>query len=182
VIVVSGPGGVGKGTIVARLVERDPSLWLSQSWTTRARRPGEAADAYRFVDRATFDDAITDGRFLEWAEVVPGQFSGTPMPDNPAGTDLILEINLNGAEQVRALRPDAVVVLVLAPSEDAQVARMRQRGDTPEQIAARVDLGRKEEAEGRAIADYVIVNDDLDRAVDELAGILKRLPPSPPGA
>jgi guanylate kinase len=178
--VVSGPGGVGKGTVVARLLEREPTLWLSRSWTTRARRPGESATAYHFVDRATFQAAIEDGRFLEWVEFVPGQLSGTPLPENPPGTDLVLEIDLKGAVQIRAIRPDAVVVLVVAPSEDAQVERMRRRGDTPEQIAARVELGRAEEEMGRGIADFVVVNDDLDRAVDELAGILHRLPPSRP--
>ncbi len=169
---LSGPGGVGKGTIVERVVAADPGLHLSRSWTTRARRPGEAADAYRFVDRATFEAAVADGRFLEWAEVVPGQFSGTPLPEPLPGTDLVLEINVDGARQVKDLRPDAVVVLIVAPSEADQEARMRSRGDTDEQIARRVALGREEERIGRTLADHVVVNDDLDRAVREVAGIL----------
>jgi guanylate kinase len=179
---VSGPGGVGKGTIVNRLVRQDPRLHLSRSWTTRARRPGEPADAYHFVDRATFEKAAEAGEFLEWAEVVPGQLSGTPLPSPPPGQDLVLEINVEGARQVRALRPDAVVVLVVAPSEEAQTERMRERGDAPEQIARRVALGREEERIGRGLADHVIVNDDLDRAVAELASILAghRLPPGGP--
>ena len=163
---------MGKGTIVDRLVRRDPDLWLSRSWTTRPRRPRERADAYHFVDRATFEQAIADGRFLEWAEVVPGQLSGTPLPEAPPGKDLVLEINVDGARQVRAIRPDALVILVVAPSEEAQIARMRRRGDTDAQIARRVELGRAEEQIGRALADHVIVNDDLERAVDELAAIL----------
>ncbi|MHB8466311.1 MAG: guanylate kinase [Acidimicrobiales bacterium] len=174
VIVVSGPGGVGKGTIVARLVAHDPTLWLSRSWTTRARRPGEAPDAYRFVDRPTFDAAVAKGEFLEWVEFVPGHLSGTPRPDPPPGHDVVLEIDVEGARQVRAVRPDALIILVVAPSVAAQEARMRQRGDTEEQIARRVALGSREEAVGRGLADHVIVNDDLDRAVDELAGILAR--------
>jgi guanylate kinase len=165
---------VGKGTIVDRLIERDPRLWLSRSWTTRARRPSEQADAYHFVDRADFEAAIEAGKFLEWAEVVPGQLSGTPVPHPPAGRDLVLEINLDGARQVHDVRPDAVVILIVAPSVEAQVERMRRRGDTAEQIARRVELGRKEEEIGRALADHVVVNDDLERAVDEVAGIVAR--------
>lgn len=165
---------MGKGTIVDRLIERDPRLWLSRSWTTRARRPSEKPDAYHFVDRAEFEAAIEAGKFLEWAEVVPGQLSGTPVPHPPAGRDLVLEINLDGARQVHEVRPDAVVVLIVAPSVEAQVERMRRRGDTAEQIARRVELGRKEEEIGRALADHVVVNDDLERAVDEVAGIVAR--------
>lgn len=165
---------MGKGTIVDRLIERDPKLWLSRSWTTRARRPSEQPDAYYFVDRAEFEAAIEAGKFLEWAEVVPGQLSGTPVPHPPAGRDLVLEINLDGARQVHEVRPDAVVILIVAPSVETQVERMRRRGDTPEQIARRVELGRKEEEIGRALADHVVVNDDLERAVDEVAGIVAR--------
>ena len=165
---------MGKGTIVDRLIERDPRLWLSRSWTTRARRPSEQADAYHFVDRAQFEAAIEAGKFLEWAEVVPGQLSGTPVPHPPSGRDLVLEINLDGARQVHEVRPDAVVILIVAPSVEAQVERMRRRGDTAEQIARRVELGRKEEEIGRALSDHVVVNDDLERAVDEVAGIVAR--------
>jgi len=170
--VISGPGGVGKGTIVERLVARDPRLWLSRSWTTRRRRPGEAPDAYHFVDTQQFEAAVRAGRLLEWAEVVPGQLSGTPLPEPPAGADLVLEINVDGARQVRALRPDATVVLIVAPSPDVQVERMRRRGDTPDQIVRRAEMRSEEERVGRALADHVVVNDDLDRAVDELAGII----------
>jgi guanylate kinase len=157
-------------------------LWLSRSWTTRPRRPGERHDAYRFVDRPTFEAAAAEGRFLEWAEVVPGQLSGTPRPDPPADADLLLEINVEGARQVKALYPDAIVVLVVAPSEEHQTERMRRRGDTPDQVARRVALGREEEALGRRLADHVVVNDDLDRAVAEVAGILARYRATPQGA
>ena len=146
---------------------------MSRSWTTRERRPGEAPDAYHFVDRTTFEAAVAAGTFLEWAEVVPGQLSGTPLPVAPPGHDLVLEINLDGARQVRDLRPDAVIVLIVAPSVEEQVERMRTRGDTPEQIARRVELGHNEERIGRALAHHVVVNDDLDRAVREVAGIVR---------
>jgi guanylate kinase len=160
----------------------DDRVWLSRSWTTRPRRPGESEDAYRFVERDEFDAAARDGRFLEWAEVVPGQWSGTPRPDPPPGTDLLLEINVEGARQVRDLHPDALVILVVAPSVEQQIERMRRRGDTPEQIEARVALGREEEEIGRGLADHVVVNDDLDRAVAEVAGILAGHRTSPQGA
>ena len=156
-------------------------MWLSRSWTTRPRRPGERPDAYRFVDRATFEAAADEGRFLEWAEVVPGQFSGTPRPDPPPDTDLLLEINVEGARQVKALYPGAIVVLVVAPSVEHQVERMRRRGDSPEQVDRRVALGREEEEIGRQLADHVVVNDDLDRAVAEVAGILAGYRSSPQG-
>jgi guanylate kinase len=174
ILVVTGPGGVGKGTLVARLVERDPRLWLSRSWTTRPRRPGEAEDAYVFVDRAAFEARAAAGGFLEWAEPVPGQFSGTPLPEHPPGCDLVLEINVDGARQIKQQFPDAVVVLVLAPSLAAQQARMRERGDPPERIAERLRIGREEERAGRLLADAVVINDDLNRAVEEVAGILQR--------
>jgi len=134
------------------------------------------------VDRATFEAAADAGRFLEWAEVVPGQLSGTPRPEPLPDRDLLLEINVDGATQVKALHPDALMVLVVAPSEDDQRARMRQRGDTPEQIARRVALGAQEEQTGRRLADHVVVNDDLDRAVGEVLGILAGHRSPPEGA
>ena len=153
-------------------MERLPGLWLSRSWTTRARRPGEPADAYRFVDRETFERHAHAGGFLEWIEFLPGQLSGTPVPHPPAGEDVVLEIDVRGARQVRERYPDARVVLVLPPSAEAQEERMRRRGDDEERIARRLAMSDQEEREGRSLADHVIVNDDLDRAVDELAGIV----------
>jgi len=179
---VSGPGGVGKGTLVSRLVERDPQLWLSRSWTTRRRRPGEAADEYTFVDRARFRTRVAEGGFLEWTELAANhELYGTPWPDPPEGRDVVLEIDLRGAAQVIERHPDAVVVLVVAPSPEEQAARMRKRGDDEDHIASRLELGRREEEEGRRFAAHVVVNDDVDRAVDELASILQRYrePPAP---
>ncbi len=165
---------MGKGTLVARLVEREPGLWLSRSWTTRARRPGEGDDAYTFVDRATFLDRASRGGFLEWAELTAnGELYGTPWPEPPPGSDVVLEIDVQGAAQVLDRHPDAVVVLVVAPSEQEQAQRMRARGDGEQHVAERITLGRKEEAVGRSLAHHVVVNDDLERAAQELAGILQ---------
>ena len=171
---ITGAGGVGKGTVVRRLLDLEPSLWLSQSWTTRRRRPGESKDAYVFVSRDDFEAKAADGGFIEWAEVVPGQLSGTPEPHPPPGREILLEINVEGARQIRQRYPDAHVILVVAPSAEEQEARMRRRGDSEEQIATRLGLGQKEEQVGRELADAVVVNDDVDRAAREVAGILHR--------
>lgn len=109
---------------------------------------------------------------MEWVELLPDYFMGTPLPDPPPGKDIVLEIDIRGAQQVRDRYPDAVVVLVLPPSHGELERRMRKRGDSEELIRARLELGRAEEAQGREIADHVLVNDDLDRAVKELAGIV----------
>ena len=173
---------MGKGTLVARLCEEHPELWLSRSWTTRPRRPGEAADAYTFVDRDRFLSRVAEGGFLEWAELPANHhLYGTPWPDPPDGADVVLEIDVQGAAQVLERHPEAVVVLVVAPSVEEQAERMRKRGDPDDQIAGRLELGRQEEQLGRTLARQVVVNDEVDRAVQELAGILlsHREPPAP---
>lgn len=175
---------MGKGSIVERLVATDPRLALSRSWTTRPRRPGEAADAYVFVDRSTFEEQREAGGFLEWNEHF-GNLYGTPQPvvadDDGEADDLLLEIEVNGAQQVRSRHPDALVVCVLAPSREVQEQRLRGRGESSAQLAARLARADMEEQIGRAIADHVVVNDDLDRAVREVAGILATHRSQPPG-
>lgn len=173
IVVLSGPGGVGKGTVVQRLLEVDPRLRLSRSWTTRPRRHGEPEDAYVFVDRPTFEAQLARGGFLEYDEFL-GNLYGTPVPDtlDDPGHDLLLEINVQGAEQVRHHRPDALVVLLVAPSREVQEERLRARGDDDEHVAQRLALADLEEGKGRRLADAIVVNDDLDRAVGEVAGIL----------
>jgi len=154
------------------LLERDSRLWLSRSWTTRARRPGESADAYHFVDRQTFERQIAAGGFLEWADVL-GELYGTPLPDAPEVCDVVLEIDVQGARQVAARRPDAVCVLILAPSVGAQIERLRTRGDPEDHVQRRVELGRTEERDGRSLASHVIINDDLEQSVTQLAAIIE---------
>ncbi len=185
IFIVSGPGGVGKGTVVARLLELDDRLWLSRSWTTRDRRPGEPADAYIFVDRPAFLRRVEDDGFLEWTEFGGnGRLYGTPVPEPPAGRDILLEIELDGAAQVKSHFPEAVMVLIVAPSSREQEARMRSRGDDEESIRRRLLVGAEEEARGRAIADHVVVNDEVERAAGEVAGILARhrARPAAPGS
>ena len=166
-----GPSGAGKGSVVAALVEAVPGLWLSRSWTTRPRRSGEGADAYEFVSPESFEEASRAGRFLEEAEVF-GHRYGTPLADPPPGQDLLLEIDVQGAAQVRRARPDAVMILVVPPSRQAQEERLHGRGDDPVEIARRVAAAAAEEERGRELADHVVVNDVLERAVAEVAGIL----------
>ncbi len=182
---VSGPGGVGKGTIVDALVARDPQLWLSRSWTTRAQRPGEPDDAYVFVSAEDFERRISEGGFLEWTEFL-GNYYGTPRPDHldrtpgPAGdarddvTDFVLEIEVDGAQQVKHQFPEAILIFVLPPSREEQERRLRGRGDPDDKVHARLRKAEKEEPIGRDIADYLVVNDEFDRTVDEMMSIIDR--------
>jgi guanylate kinase len=174
VIVLIGPGGTGKGTVAKRLVARDPSLWLSRSWTTRPRRDGEEADAYVFVDRDAFEAHAASHGFLEWAEFL-GHLYGSPVPEAPVGSDALYEIEVEGALQILQAHPDAVVILLTPPSEGEQIQRMRGRGDPEEKILQRVEKGRSEAVRGQQIATFQVVNDDLDRAVGEVLGILEGL-------
>ena len=173
ILVVIGPGGVGKGTVVSRLLEQDDSLWLSRSWTTRPRRPHEPEDAYTFVDRPTFEQHRDDKGFVEWDEHL-GHLYGTPRVDTPPGKDVVLEIDVNGAFQVKQIHPDAVVVFIAPPDVDTLLQRLEQRGDTAEAVERRLARASMELERGPLIADHVVVNDDLDRAVQEVAGILER--------
>ena len=171
IFIVSGPGGVGKGTIVRALVQRDPRLWLSRSWTTREQRPGEADDAYVFTTREQFERRIQTGGFLEWTNFLDNYY-GTPLPEAVEGTDTVLEIEVDGARQVKALHPDATLIFVLPPSREEQARRLRGRGDPEQKVDQRVRKAEEEEPIGRSIADHVVVNDDLDRTVDEMLAII----------
>ena len=170
IIIVSGPGGVGKGTIVDAVVERDPQLWLSRSWTTRTRRPGESEDAYVFTTTDAFEDRIASGGFLEWTRFL-GNYYGTPVPDD-FDRDIVLEIEVDGAQQVKGLRPDALLIFVLPPSRGEQERRLRARGDSEDKVLQRVRKAEEEEPIGRALADHVVVNDDLDETIDEMLAII----------
>ena len=157
-------------------------MWLSRSWTTRPRRPGEAPDAYTFVPRERFEEKIAAGGFLEWAEFL-GHLYGTPHPDAPPGKDVVLEIDLQGARQVKERHPDALVVLLVPPSPEIQRQRLRQRGDDPTEVDRRIAKGAEEMRLGMELTPFVVVNDEVDRAVSQVAGILdihRHLPPDAP--
>lgn len=171
IFIVSGPGGVGKGTIVNALVERDPQLWLSRSWTTRAQRQGESDTAYVFTDRGAFERRIEADGFLEWTDFL-GNYYGTPTPDRVAGRDVVLEIEVDGARQVKQLHPEAVLIFVLPPSREEQERRLRGRGDADDKVGQRLQKALDEEPVGMAIANHVVVNDDLERTVTEMMQII----------
>ncbi len=173
ILVVSGPGGVGKGTVLSRVLESDPLLWLNRSWTTRARRPGEPSDAYVFATRSEFERQIEAGGFLEWVEFLD-YLQGSPVPQPPPGHDVVFEIDVYGAARVRELYPDAVLVFIDAPSRDVQEQRLRARGDTEERVMQRLAKADEEVAKARELGAEVLINDDLDAAVEELSSLVRR--------
>lgn len=167
VVIVSGPGGVGKGTIVKALLDRDDQLWLSRSWTTRSRRPGEPLDAYCFVDEKTFKDAVNAGRFLEWVEFLD-YWLGTPLPDPPPASDILLEIDVQGARKVKELIPGAVLIFVDAPNAGEQKARLARRGDAESIIEARLAKASAERTLAAEMGYTVVINGDLSQAVETI--------------
>jgi guanylate kinase len=144
---------------------------LSRSWTTRAHRPAEPDDAYVFTTREAFEARIATGGFLEWTDFL-GSYYGTPTPAPPPGTDVVLEIEVDGAQQIRRRYPEALLIFILPPSREEQRRRLEERGDAPERVAARLRKAEEEEPVGKSISDYVVVNDQLERTVDELVAII----------
>ena len=125
-----------------------------------------------FTDPATFERRIDDGGFLEWTEFL-GNYYGTPTPEPARGADVVvLEIEVDGARQVKAARPDALLIFVLPPSRDEQERRLRERGDPDDKVFARLRKAEDEEPVGRALADHVVVNDDLEDTIDEMLAII----------
>ena len=170
-IVVSGPGGVGKGTIAELLVEVHDNLWLSKSWTTRSRRDEELEDSHLFVDREAFEQAIEEGEFLEWAEF-HGNLYGTPWPSPPEGHDVLLEIDVQGAQSVNKQGLECLMVFVDAPTIEDQALRLRGRGDSEEEVQRRIKEGERERSDATDLGAIFVVNDDLDKAVAEISTII----------
>ncbi|MGL4173405.1 MAG: guanylate kinase [Actinomycetota bacterium] len=175
--VLAGPTAVGKGTISAYVRDRYPQVWLSVSVTTRRPRPGEIDGVhYHFVDDATFDRMISQGEFLEWAVVHSLQRSGTPRQPVEdalqAGRAALLEIDLQGARNVRRVMSEARLVFLAPPSWDEMVRRLVGRGTESEaERDRRLDTAREElAAEGEF--DVTIVNDDVPRASAELVAVM----------
>lgn len=173
--IVAAPSGAGKSSIVNACLARDRNISLSISFTSRPPRPGERhAEHYHFVDDAEFQRMIEAGDFFEYARV-HGDWKGTARqsvePQLAAGRDVLLEIDWQGARQVRAAVPDAVGVFILPPSRAALDQRMRKRGQDSEEVMARRLAAAREEMSHFDEFDYIIVNEDFDTAVDEMCAV-----------
>jgi guanylate kinase len=175
--VLSGPSGVGKGSVVAAVRRRHPEVWLSVSVTTRAPRPGETDGVeYHFVDQPEFDRMVAAGELLEHATYA-GNSYGTPrqaVEDKlAAGVAALLEIELQGARLVRAAMPDACLVFLAPPSFDELARRLTGRGtEDDERVRRRLDLARIEMAAEDEF-DELIVNDDIESAADRLVALME---------
>ena len=178
-IVLVGPAGVGKSTISRRLAAQ-LSVWYTVSFTTRPRLPGdEKGKTYEHTDRKEFFRRLDDNEFLEYAQVY-GDYYATPkhpaLDHLAAGKDVLLEIDVQGALQVRYHYPDALLIFILPPDEPTLLQRLKDRGrDSAEDIHKRFMAAKREihMAKGSRAFDTMVVNDDLDRAVEEIAKIIK---------
>ncbi len=175
--VVSAPSGADKTTLVRMLLENDPGIRLSISYTTRAPRPGEQdGREYNFVEMAAFRAMVERGEFLEWAEV-HGNCYGTSRlwieREMAAGRDVLLEIDWQGAQQVRQLFPAAIGVFVLPPSMDELARRLTGRGTDSADVIARRLAAAHEEMRHVFEFEYVIINDELQRALADLLSVVR---------
>ncbi|MEG3191763.1 guanylate kinase [Lysobacter sp. D1-1-M9] len=173
--IVAAPSGAGKSSIVNAVLARDANLCLSISFTSRAPRPGERhAEHYHFVDESEFERMVGAGDFFEHARV-HGDWKGTARqsvePQLASGKDVLLEIDWQGARQVRAKVPGAVSVFILPPSREALEQRMRTRGQDSDEVIAQRLAAAREEMSHYGEFDYVIVNEQFAIAVDEMCSI-----------
>ena len=174
-VVISGASGVGKGTVLAAMMKRRQDLRFSVSATTRDPRPGEIDGVhYYFVAKETFEDMIARGEFLEY-DAHAANYYGTPRAqaeEKQALGHVLLDIEPNGAKQVKASAPETVLVFIMPPSMEELERRLRGRGDTSEeQIAMRMERAVWE-MEQRFWYDHVVINDDADRCAEEILQIL----------
>jgi len=177
VIVVSAPSGAGKTTVLARVLRDLGGIRFSVSHTTRAPRGAERDGVeYHFVDRPGFERLLAEGSLLEWAEV-HGNLYGTGLSEieraKAAGVDILLDLDVQGAAQVRRRIPDAVTVFILPPSYDVLEARLRGRGQDDEATMRRRLAAAGREIDAFENYDYAIVNEDLDASVEELKSIVR---------
>jgi guanylate kinase len=175
--IVSAPSGAGKSSLVKALLARDPTIRLSISYTTRAARPGEEDGVhYHFISREAFQERLGRGEFLESAEVY-GNYYGTSQPwieaERAAGHDILLEIDWQGAAQVRRLVPDAISIFILPPSMEALRGRLVGRGTDSEEIIARRLAAAREDVSHCLEFDYLVVNDRFEDALEDLIAIAR---------
>jgi guanylate kinase len=175
--IVSAASGTGKTTLVERLVHALPNLRMSRSYTSRPARAGEHDGIdYNFITRDRFDQMVRASEFLEWADVF-GNYYGTSAADTDAclarGEDVVLVIDVQGARQVRSRGIETIGIFVLPPSAEVLEQRLRGRSkDSEEQIRRRLEVARQEVAE-YAQYEYVVINDDVEAAVDRLRAIVQ---------
>lgn len=174
-IVISGASGVGKGTVLGLMMQKRPDMSFSVSATTRPPRPGEVdGQHYYFVTKERFEAMIAAGEFLEY-DAHAANYYGTPrtqMEEKRKNGHVLLDIEPNGARNVKNSAPEAVLIFIMPPSMEELERRLRGRGDTPEdQIAMRMERA-KWEMEQRTWYDYVVVNDDAQRCADEILSII----------
>ncbi|MDZ7803667.1 guanylate kinase [Thiohalophilus sp.] len=174
--VIAAPSGAGKTSLVAALVESTPDIDVSVSHTTRPMRPGEQDGIhYHFTDVPTFERMIGEGHFLEHAKVFDNYY-GTAMAsieqELEAGRDVILEIDWQGAAQVRKQVPDCVGIFILPPSREALEERLRGRGQDPDEVIARRMRDAVNEMSHYAEFDYLVINDDFETALADLQNIV----------
>jgi len=175
--IVSAPSGAGKSTLTAKLLEEDKNIHLSVSYTTRAPRGGEIDGRdYHFIDRAGFQGMLERGEFLESAEV-HGNHYGTSeawiRAQRAAGHDILLEIDWQGAQQVRRLFPDAIGIFILPPSIAELERRMRGRGQDSEEVVRRRLAVAADEMSHAAEFEYVIINNDFEEARRDLIAVVR---------
>lgn len=176
-VVLAGASGSGKTTVARRLAEEDDRFRFSVSATTRPARPGEGdGEDYLFLDREAFRRRRDEGGLLEWAEV-HGEWYGTPRDQveraRRDGVHLLLDIDVQGARSVRRLEPDAVTIFLLPPSGERIVQRLRDRGSEGENERRRRLKAAEEELDAVTEFDFVVVNDDLERAVRQTAAVVE---------
>ena len=176
-IIISGTTCAGKGTIIDKLLERNDNLSLSLSYTSRPMRPGEVDGVdYKFISHEEFEEKIKNGDFLEYAKVRYGEYFGTPKEEVKrllsTGKDVILEIDVQGARQIKELFPETILIFIMAPSMSEVKKRIKTRGkETKEQVLDRFITAYKEINEIPKY-NYVVVNDNLEDAVEKVEAIL----------
>jgi len=176
-IIITAPSGAGKTTMVRGLLARDTNVQLSVSYTTREPRPGESEGVdYNFVDFAGFRALRDRGEFLEWAEVHGNYYATSKVwlkQQMEAGRDILLEIDWQGAQQVRKAFPESVGVFVLPPSMEALESRLRGRGTDSDDVISRRLLGARGEMRHVSEFEHVILNNELQQAIDDLVAVVR---------
>lgn len=172
IIVLSGPGGVGKGTVVNAWLEKHPTLYVNRSWTTRAPRPGESPTAYVFATPEEFQAHIDADGFLEWVDFLDYR-QGSPVPTPPEGHDVLFEIDVQGAQLIRERFPEALLVYLDAPSREEQRSRLVGRGDSVERVEQRIAHADNEAALAAELGMIKLVNHTVGETVEAIAALVE---------